>query len=678
VRLTEPTGQVGELDAAGGRASPTSDRPARTTPFPGQVRALLGRLADNLARNPFRFGVALVIVGIVLSLAGPIWYSFSAWRHLSAAEHLALANRNGATLVASLPSLRRELVQGNADLGQARNQLRLLDPVFRLIGRVPMVRGASEVPTLLDLSVALTTTAADVATAATPDSPSSADDWRRTLVAALGAHADELGRVQADAALVTTTRSQIRRGNLIGPFAPVGRLLDRADPYIAASTDGSAALQIAPALLGAQRPVSYVLMGQNEDERRATGGFLGSLGVVTIDRGDVSSIDIKNSYDFAPSDKNPLPPPPPLAEYLGFGGWYVRDANWFPDFPTSAAWIEWFWNYYYGQEPNGVIAFDQTAIEQLLTVTGPIDLPDLHETITAANYRERSLYWVYQAGSTSDDPQWVRGAKTSFAHELGTALFKKLLAAPPTDYARYAPVVASLVAQKHLQVALRDPTAAGLLAKEGWDGHLDRAAPDYLLASDTTATYTKLAPYVQKAIQETIAVQPDGSEHVAVTVSYRNEFRPELAGKTYPAGYLGEYWNPVSQELEYQTGRYATYVRAYVPAGAANVVMQGSDQPSTTTSESGRLVVDGYVAIPMGTSRSLELGYDLPAGSWVAHSPHVVLVQKEPGTQAVPLTVSIVAPSGYSLSDGPATQPRLSWTGDLREDWQRTVTLIRS
>jgi len=244
----------------------------------------------------------------------------------------------------------------------------------------------------------------------------------------------------ADAAQI---RSRIDRTALTGPFEPVGKRLDQLDKWFPSLQAGANALPLLPGLLGAPHPVTYLLMGQNEDERRATGGFMSSLGVVRLDRGDVTALDLKNSYDYAPPTRTPLPPPQPLAEWMGFGGWYIRDANWFPDFPTSAAWVEWFWSYYYDEPADGVIAFDQTAVERLLAVTGPIDLPDLHETITAQNYRERSLYWVYLADSPNGQRQWIQGAKTTFVRELGSALFKRLLALSPTDLLRFAPTIDS-------------------------------------------------------------------------------------------------------------------------------------------------------------------------------------------------------------------------------------------
>ena len=54
---------------------------------------------------------------------------------------------------------------------------------------------------------------------------------------------------------------------------------------MAALRDGLELAQALPSLLGADKPAEYLLLAQNPDELRATGGFIGAVGVLTLDQG---------------------------------------------------------------------------------------------------------------------------------------------------------------------------------------------------------------------------------------------------------------------------------------------------------------------------------------------------------------------------------------------------------
>ena len=54
----------------------------------------------------------------------------------------------------------------------------------------------------------------------------------------------------------------------------------------------------------------------------------------------------------------------------------LRDANWFPDFPTSALYAESLYAYRYSHSVDGVIAFDQHLLVSLLEATGPLQVEE--------------------------------------------------------------------------------------------------------------------------------------------------------------------------------------------------------------------------------------------------------------------------------------------------------------
>jgi hypothetical protein len=624
-----------------------------------------GRAARWTALNPIRTSLIFIAIGMALLLGAPLWNVGLAGIHLYQAQRLARTAGSGGNSLAQIPPIHQELSSAASNLERAHGELAGLSPGFRLVGRLPGLGWVGATPELAGLGAAGLAAGSDLVGSLEPVNPPTTSRWR-DIVDALDHHPDRISLAGADLDRAAAFRQRIDRRAFAGAVGVIGTGLDDFDRYFPLARGGIDALSAAPALLGAGHPVSYILAGQNEEERRANGGFMGSLGIARIDRGNVTQLEIRNSYDFGSPDQAPLPPPSAMAEWMGFGGWYIRDANWFPNFPTSAAWIEWFWNYYYGEQTDGVIAFDEEVIRQLLVETGPIDIPDLKEHITADNYRERTLYWLYEAGSPNGDRQFVQSAKTPFVKELGTELFKRLLSLSLVDFARFTPSLFKLLDEKHLQLSVKNEKVAALLAQRGWDGHLNRDSPDYLLASDTTVAYSKVAPFVKETIDDRVQLSSDGSAQADVTVSYANNYDAALVQNTYPKGYLGEFWNRATAKRDYIEGYYATYLRLYVPATARSIELKGGDEQPTIDAESGRQVVATFVTLLKGSQRAIHLRYVLPPGTWSVSHPYQLLVQKQPGTLDLPLTVTVSAPAGSTLAQsGTGTA---AWHSELLVD----------
>ena len=137
-------------------------------------------------------------------------------------------------------------------------------------------------------------------------------------------------------------------------------------------------------LLGSDR---YLVLLQNTDEIRATGGFIGSYTVLDFGSSEPLRLTIHDMYD--PSGMSmTLPSPPGQREYLSEGkGLKLVDANWSPDFPTSAAQILQYFENIQGdpQRYDGIIALTLPTIEQLVETLGGLYLADQQHTVTGEN-----------------------------------------------------------------------------------------------------------------------------------------------------------------------------------------------------------------------------------------------------------------------------------------------------
>lgn len=136
---------------------------------------------------------------------------------------------------------------------------------------------------------------------------------------------------------------------------------------------------------------------ENTSEIRPSGGFVGSYANITINNGRVKDINVDDIY--RPDKFLALKIIPPKQLQGMTGTWGARDVNWFFNFPDSAKktmqFIEESSVY---QDPGikfqGVIAVNVKVIQDILQVTGPIELPEYKLTLSNDNFLEEVQYQV--------------------------------------------------------------------------------------------------------------------------------------------------------------------------------------------------------------------------------------------------------------------------------------------
>src|SRR5919201_1708057 len=181
------------------------------------------------------------------------------------------------------------------------------------------------------------------------------------------------------------------------PAALRARLVPLAGRLPAADEALRAALA-APSALGATRPRDYLLVPENPWDLRATGGFAGTAALLHAWHGRLTLTASQASDTVGARRPGYVPPPLPLLVYQHLSNWYYRDANWSPDFPTSAALLRYFYWLGAGRLPDGVVAFDTYLLGPLLQITGPVRVPGTTITLTAQHGVHMLDYYVNYAG----------------------------------------------------------------------------------------------------------------------------------------------------------------------------------------------------------------------------------------------------------------------------------------
>jgi hypothetical protein len=385
--------------------------------------------------------------------------------------------------------------------------------------------------------------------------------------------------------------------------------------------------KLLPALSGYPEAKNYLLLLQNNTELRPTGGFIGTLGTVTIADATASALQVNDVYAFdSVSSKLPTPPAP-LAKYLSADKWYLRDANWSPDFPTAARQVISTYAAEGGTAKfDGVLAVDPTLAADLLKIVGNITIGS--STFTPSNVTDEIEFQVEKGFNSKGLPVAQR---KDILIALVDQVFARTLALPADRWQGIVDALVRALDGKHMLIASFDPTVAAFARSRNWDGMLRQEAGDYLMVVDANLAALKTDSVMQRSVD--YSLRPSGNDLIAtVDLKYANH-----------------------GSFTWKTTRYRTYTRLYVPAGSQLVSVTGNlandkildpkGTPGTvdTVDELGRRSFGTFISVEPGETRDLVFTYRLPSS--IAASPasgtYDLLVQKQPGIGAVPLTLTL-------------------------------------
>jgi hypothetical protein len=303
------------------------------------------------------------------------------------------------------------------------------------------------------------------------------------------------------------------------------------------------ALEVAPAILGADGPRVYFVMFTTPAEARGTGGFMGNYAEVTVDGGRIAMTGFGRHSDLnaAAGGEFELHDPPPdwLARYgsegfaVGEDRRVVRDAwsviNLSPHFPYTAEVIADLYPQSGGQTLDGVFSLDVYALEALIGLVGPIELDD-GTVLDGTNAAQYLLVDQYEFEDPDDNAQRIDQLEV-VAEEVVT----RLLTTAPPDPLDFGQALAPMARQRRLLGSFgRAAEDAVVDAASSMDGRLldDLDGRDGISIVAVNDAGNKLDTYLGRTM--TLTSTPDGDQ-LDVTVSHDapvDQLPPYVIGRT--------------------------------------------------------------------------------------------------------------------------------------------------
>lgn len=479
----------------------------------------------------------------------------------------------------------------------------------------------------------------------------------------------------------------------------VGLLADNLDNFVAA---GDKLKEV----LGLSRDKRYLFIFQNNSELRASGGFLGSYALVDFREGKIRNLEVPGggSYDTEAGMKVRVAAPKPL--WLVNPLWHFWDANWWPDFPTTAQNLMWFYDKSDGPSVDGVISVTPTVVERLLEITGPIDLTKEYGiTIDANNFWDTVQKITEQKNLAKSHPEAItdlpatsspissnlplkQNLENNQANKpkkiIGDLMAKILEVLPQKltkdNLVKIISLFEENMSEKQILFYFTDPALQSEVSNQNWSGEIRNTDKDYLLVVNTNIAGQKSDRLMAEKIDETSEVGADGSiiNTVKITRTHTGVKNAPLTGV-----------------------RNVDWMRIYVPEGSQLLMADGfripeakffshepesglEDNPllvqenaakieaSSGTNiyeENNKTVFANWLMVDPGETAVVTLKYRLPFNffskpadnSWwkkvndwlnpqaAELQPYSLLVQKQPGARPSDFSSRLILPSGLTI-----------------------------
>lgn len=379
-------------------------------------------------------------------------------------------------------------------------------------------------------------------------------------------------------------------------------------------------------LLGSEKPQKYLILFQNNMELRPTGGFIGSFGLITFDRGRMTEVVINDVYMADGQLKGHVDPPEPIRKFLGEGGWYLRDSNWDPNFPISAVKAEWFLEKEINEEVAGVIAIDLNFIKSLLEITGPVNLADFNLSIDHYN--------LYSSIQSEVESEFFPGSikKATILTALSKTLIQEIKALESSKYPLFFKELYESFEKRYIQVYLHDENAQEAIEKLGYAGQIDlssdcgiRCLKDGYSLIDANLGVNKSNFFIKRSQELNLSVSKTFIGH-ELLVTYENTASSAI-------GNMGVYKNyaRVLLPVNAKVGG----VRLYDPSGSYN------DLEYDLVDTDGRREIGFLIEVLPNTQKKLQIVWNIEDTELEMGGQLDLKIIKQAGTEADKLMVNI-------------------------------------
>jgi hypothetical protein len=372
---------------------------------------------------------------------------------------------------------------------------------------------------------------------------------------------------------------------------------------------------------------------------------------------------------------------------MGSEQWVLRDANWSPDFPTTALDATHLYEISRPGPVDGVIGINLKGVEMLIAGLEPLDVQGLPEPITAANVSQiLRESWNPSQDTSLASEDW-RTRKQFIGVVMRAALDKILDGKANWKYLG----METIDALNQRQILIHTNSEADILGQLQWNGALLPGKGDYLMIVDANVGFNKSNVLVSESLNYQVALLPNGRGRAVVELNYIHQGNLMDIACTQ--------FIPYDKNITYEKlihTCYYDYLRLITPRGsqlvkASKLPVPGKYLISGMSTDgkaetflgdpSRRTVFSQFFVVKYGGQLQTRFEYDLPmvVNDIDGQKQYTLTIQKQAGASAMPIKVTLTLPDRarlLSTKPSPAAQSGTSLEFYLRLDVDQQIEIV--
>ncbi len=394
------------------------------------------------------------------------------------------------------------------------------------------------------------------------------------------------------------------------------------------------------------KPKNILILFQNNAELRGgSGGSLGSFGIARFVDGKLVGIDFgKNIFkldqDFEKTGASQQVPE--TLKYLrGDKTWTLKDSGWAVDSKEAFENVLKFYKLETGEELDGVISVDTTAVINLLHELGPIDMPEYGKIISEENFRAtleeevHKTYFIRPGGKEENEPKKIIG---DMMPKFLSKLFDGL-----SDRELSTKILASLsksLKQKDIIFYFKNPDFENRMEKLNYAGTVPSTIGDFLYINNSNIAGEKSSLSMEEKIDLKVNIDSSGKVSNNLILSRKHNGQmilPDGINKNFVRMLIPE--NSRVVDFNARAGNFEQFYNLGLKDG--KYFWLGT--------EANKEEVNFWMTTEPGNESVAEITYE-PAYSLKTNDDftYILSLQKQPGANADAVNLSLKYPDGFT------------------------------
>ncbi|OGJ42015.1 hypothetical protein A3B60_03325 [Candidatus Peregrinibacteria bacterium RIFCSPLOWO2_01_FULL_39_12] len=375
-------------------------------------------------------------------------------------------------------------------------------------------------------------------------------------------------------------------------------------------------------LLGFSGEKNYLIIFQNNNELRPTGGFISAYGLLRLNKGSYK-LKFADSYKLE-SVENLSPAPQPFIKLLkddpNFKGWYFRDGNFNVDFPTSAKDLEKLYNEQSGNPAtsfDGVFAVNSELLEDLVSI--------YNIEINNKKLDKQNLFALLEHEVKNIDTHNTEMLtnRKNILGELADKLINKIFKSI-SKYDDFFEIINTGLSEKKILLFFKNPEIQKIAEENAWSGSFSVSNyQNFIYTNIANIGGRKADRYVIKTHKYFVSFDENGLGKVKYTINLEHLGTKNLNSDIYKA-----------------------YLRTFIPENE---------------------MFEDYIKIAPGEQKALTFEYLLPKDTTMEN--FVLDIVKQPGTKDFwQISIQLPADNSFRSEELDVRENLALWSGYLTKD----------